>query len=93
MDDNGPFGSMAEARLRHGAFIRGTRSGMFGGPVQHSFDALADTLEASGVDLGTFDRQVLHQLAIELDPVAVATLVSLIERAADAPPESRLPAV
>lgn len=90
---NGPFATRAEARLRHASFIRSARSGVFGGPVQHNFDALIDTLEASGCDLGRFDVEVLGQLAIQLDPVAVATLVSLIERVADAPPESRLPAV
>lgn len=86
-------GSRAEARLRHGAFVRGASSGMFGGPVQHNFDALVDTLDAAGVDLGRFDREVIGQLAVLLDPVACAVLVSLFERTADAPPGSRLPAV
>lgn len=85
--------SRAEVRLRYAGLVRGARSGMAGGPVQHAFEALVDTIEAAGVDLGTFDRTVLGQLAVLLDPVAVAVLVSLFERTADAPEELRLPAV
>lgn len=88
-----PLDSRTEARLRHASFIRSARSGVFGGAVQHNFDALIDTFEASGADLGKFDIEVISQLAIQLDPVAVAALVSLVERAVDAPPEARLPAV
>lgn len=93
VDDNGPFGSRAEARIRYAARVGAARSGMFGGVVDLNLIALTDTLEAAGVDLGSFDRTVLGQLAVVLDPVACAVLISLFERVSDAPPETRLPAV
>lgn len=68
------------------------RWGRLGGHAEAGRQALVDTLEASGVDLGRLDHDVIAQLAVLLDPVAVATVVSLIERTADAPPEARLPA-
>jgi len=49
--------------------------------------ALVDTLEDAGLDLGSFDYQVLGQLAHLLDPVSCAVVVSWFERLADAVPD------
>ena len=85
MGDDGPFGSRTEARFRYASRIR-AGSGPLGSARDLSRAALVDTLELAGVDLGRFDLEVIDQVTIVLDPVALAVLASLIERVADASP-------
>lgn len=84
-----PFGSRAEARIRYAARARAGRSGVLGSFTDLNRAALVDTFELAGVDLGRFDLDVIDQVTIVLDDVALAVLVSLIERVADAAPIPR----
>ena len=86
MGDDGPFGSRTEARFRYASRIRAGRSGVLGSTRDLNRAALVDVLELAGVDLGQFDLEVIGQAIIMLDDVALAVLVSLLERAAGAPP-------
>jgi hypothetical protein len=78
--DLGPFRTRQEAEAR----LTGWRSLMPLAPQtrhRNNLEDLTVAMEMLGVELGDYDREVLGELA-ELDPLAVAVLVSLIRRAA-----------
>jgi hypothetical protein len=79
--DLGPFRTRQEAE----AHLTGWRSLMpLASRHRHrgNLETLTDAMDMLGVPLGDYDREILGQLAAQLDPLAVAVLVSLIRRAA-----------
>ena len=75
-----PLASRTQAQVRFAPYCRTARDGTFGPASFVGYCTLTDTLTVLGVDLGNYDRAVLQQLG-SLDPLTVAVLASLFDRA------------
>ena len=80
MRDDPPLASRAQAQVRFASYCRAARTGTFGPAGFLGYCSLVDTLDRY-VELGDFDRAVLQQLG-SLEPLTVAVLTSLFQRAA-----------
>jgi hypothetical protein len=87
---DGPWHTREQAEIRYAGFCRAAKDGTSGPPGEQLLHppghlelcTMTDTLETLGVDLGRFDVEVLGRLAAALDPLAVAVVNSLFQRAA-----------
>jgi hypothetical protein len=87
---DGPWHTRAHAAIRYAAFCRAAHARMSGPPGEQlqlhpgqlEYETLADTLQTAGVELGSYDAEVLGHLAATLDPLECAVVNSLIQRAA-----------
>jgi hypothetical protein len=95
---DGPFCSREEAEARFARFREAAERGTSGPPgdqlvftySQHLTEALTDTIEGFGAELGDYDRQLIEHLAELLDPVEIGVVCSWVYRVHDAPDDSPL---
>jgi hypothetical protein len=86
--DDGPFSTREQAETVFAAFRDAAAAGRSGPPGeelvftrgQHLADALTDTIEGFGADLGDYDRELIERLAGLLDPVEMRVACSWIYR-------------
>jgi len=94
--DDGPFLSREQAEARFARFREAAERGTSGAPPdqlvftysQHLTEALADTIEGFGAELGDYDRQLIERLAELLDPVEIGVVCSWIYRVHDSPDDN-----
>jgi hypothetical protein len=90
---DGPFGTREQAEAAFDGFRQAAQRGRSGPPGeelvftyhQHLAEALADTADSCGLELGDYDRQLIVRLATMLDPVDTGVVCSWLTRAAEPP--------
>jgi hypothetical protein len=81
MGMDGPFSTRVQAQVRYGGYCHAA-DGPFGPGWRLNRDTLTDTLLTAGVELGSYDREVLARVGTLLGPLDCAVLNSLLQRAA-----------
>ena len=92
---DGPFSSREEAAAVFAEFCRAAERGTSGPSGeqlvftgdQHLTDALTDSIDSFGVELGAYDHQLIAWLAGLLDPVDIAVICSWMRRVAHDVPD------
>jgi hypothetical protein len=87
----GPFNARDEAEAAFGHVRRGADNGTFGNVTEFLVAYLTDTIDAfpgAPVELGRYDRLVIHRIASLFDPVDVGVIGSWFVRVMrDVPPD------
>jgi hypothetical protein len=97
--EDGPFRDRMEAGAAFARFREAAERGTSGPPGeqlvftrgQHLAEALTDTVEDLGAELGGYDRQLAAWLGELLDPTDIGVICSWIRRAAHDRPDLQLP--